>query len=138
MKPYKRISGWPAALDAYVERHRCMPFAWGVHDCCQFPRGAIKAITRRDPSKGWRLGRYRTARGAAKVLVRLGGIENLPDRAGLVEIPVARAGRGDVMLCRNDGRLALGVCIGQHCAAPGATGLVFVPALECLRAWRVG
>jgi hypothetical protein len=140
MKPLKsaRREDWPARLAAYIEQRLRVPFAWGVHDCCQFARHAAATVRRRDPSKGIGLRRYRTARGALKLLAALGGIEAIPGRCKLEEIPVAMAGRGDI-LCADDaeGQSALGVCLGAFAAFPAKDGLVFTPTLSARRAWKV-
>lgn len=133
----QRLPDWPDRLDRYVEARRHRAMEWGAHDCCQFVRQGLRELTGLDPARGWKLGRYRTPRGAARVLTRLGGIAQIPVKAGLQPIPVARAQRGDVMLCTVAGQPALGLCLGPHTAGPGATGLVFVPTLNCAAAWRL-
>lgn len=132
----KRREDWDQQLNALVERRRHMPFRWGFHDCCQFARYAVEAQTGSDPAQEWKLRSYKTASGAARELRRLGGLENLPARAGAVEIRVTLARRGDIVLCPSGERFALGVCLGAMTAAPTKHGLVFIPTLECSRAWR--
>lgn len=137
--PFVRLPDWPARYAAYLQARHAMPFQWGVHDCCQFSRGNIVALTGRDPAATWRLRPYKTARGALGQLRRLGGIEALPAKAGLVEITLAYAGRGDLALGEDpdDGELVLGVVTGARTAFPTRIGLVFSPTLSCKRAWRV-
>lgn len=133
-----RLQDWPLRLDAFVEQRRCMPFAWGSQDCCQFARHAVAALTGSDPAADWGLRPYRTAKGAAGQLARLGGIAALPGRAGLSEIPLLRAGRGDLALVPNAGRPALGIVLGAKVAYVGEQGLAFVPVTACTNTWRVG
>ncbi|MDP1580655.1 MAG: hypothetical protein Q8M02_10270 [Candidatus Didemnitutus sp.] len=132
-----RLNDWPERLAALIKARRSMPFAWGSHDCCQFARAGITAITGQDPARGFGLRRYRTERAAAAILRRLGGIEALLGRAGFVEIRIALAQRGDVMLLRCPSP-TLGLCLGTEVAVPTADGLTFYPALQAARAWRIG
>lgn len=134
-----RLPNWSTLLVEFIAQHRCMPFAWGSQDCCQFGRKAVHRLRGKDPTKGRRLGlrRYHTAAAAAKTLARLGGVEALPGRCGLVEISLVRASRGDLVLLELEGRPALGVCVGEKAAFPGKDGLVFHPTLSSRRAWRV-
>lgn len=140
MKPLVRKPDWPLRLHAYIAQRRRIAFAWGVQDCCQFARGAAKAITDRDIAKGrgLKLCRYRKTGTAARVLARLGGVAAIPGLCGLREIKPAFAQRGDFVLSLTEGRETLCVCIGTELAAPGAAGLVFRPMSEALRAWRIG
>lgn len=133
-QPYRRRPDWPVRLDAFIEQRRRTPFAWGVHDCCQFAREGVRALTGVDPAKGWGLRRYTTAKGAASTLKRLGGVAAIPERAGCMRLPrVALAQRGDIV--EREG--VLGICVGAHVAMPGATGLIFTSLLDCTSAWRV-
>jgi hypothetical protein len=134
-----RVEEWPSRLAAFIEQRRRTPFAWGVHDCCQFARAAVRIIRGRDITLGRRLGlrRYRTARTGLKLLEQLGGVAAIPARCGLAEINVKLAQRGDVVSAPFPAGDALGVCLGQDSAFPGERGLLFIPTLECQRAWRV-
>ena len=132
-----RRPNWPPLLAGYFAARRNMPFAWGVHDCCQFARRAIEAITGTDPAAAWDLPVYSTALPALRYLRAQGGLEALPVKAGFTAIPIARAGRGDIVLADFAGAPVLGVCAGALAAFPGKTKLVFVPTLQCRGAWRV-
>jgi hypothetical protein len=133
-----RLQNWPSLLDAHIERIRRSPFAWGVQDCCQVARGCVLVVTGVDPAAGWGLRAYRTERGAASQLRRLGGLAALPVKAGCADVPLLMAGRGDVVLVPNAGRPALGVVLGRMVTFAGEHGLEFVPVEACGQAWRVG
>jgi hypothetical protein len=140
----KRLPTWPRALTLALEQHRRTPFAWGSHDCCQFSRHAIAMMRGgEDPAEQFGLQPYDTAAGAAAELARLGlaSLEDVPAACGFAEIPVALAGRGD-LVARDftlEGKPSptLGIVEGRTAAFPGPAGLVFCPVLECRRAWRV-
>lgn len=136
-----RVHDWPEKLTAYLAQRRCMPFAWGVHDCCQFARRGVQAQLGRDPIKGrqLKLTAYRKAATAQRILDRVGGVEALPEKCGLAEVPVKRAHRGDLVLSPDiESRRALGICAGEKSVFAAKDGLLFVPTLACTRAWRVG
>lgn len=131
-----RLPDWPEQLAAFLAQRRRMPFAWGVHDCCQFARRAVEAITGRDPAAHLELGFYATERGAARVLARLGGITELPGQCGLRAVPLSFVRRGDVVLLGGS-QPALGICIGGRVAFPASFGLAVLDLRACFRAWRV-
>lgn len=132
-----RIQNWPAALHAFIESRRSVPFAWGTHDCCQFARRGVESQRGSDPAAALKLGHYKRAPGAAVVLRRLGGIEALPGRCGLEEVRVPMAQRGFVLLAEFEGKPTLGICVGDKAVFAGEHGLIFIAAKNCLRAWRV-
>lgn len=135
----QRLPDWRARFAAYLQQRHCMSFAWGVHDCCQFARGDIIAITGRDPAASLKLRPYKTARGALGQLRRLGGVEAIPARLGLHEIALTYAQRGDLASGEVGSRaeVALGVVTGDKVAFACPEGLEFRPVTECRRAWRI-
>ena len=130
-----RLPDWPLHLSAFVAQRRCSPFAWGSQDCCQFARKTIEAMTDADPLP--EVPAYSSAREGMRVLRDLGGIEALPVRASLPEIPLALAQRGDLLSCKTGRHLALGICIGRDAAFAGKAGLIYRPTLTCRKAWRI-
>ncbi len=133
----RRVDNWPSAFHALLEQHRRTPFAWGVHDCCQFARKGILAIAGNDVAADWNLPSYTTAAQAAAVIEQLGGLEALPARAGLEEVAPKLAQRGYVMLADFEGRPTLGLCSGLKSAFAGKDGLVWLRTLDCRRAWKL-
>lgn len=136
MKP--RHQDWPLRLDVFIGSRLHRPFTRGRQDCCQFARQAVKVQTGHDPAKGWGLRPYKTARGALGQLARLGGLESLPERAGMAPVRVLLARRGDLVLVPNADRPALGVVLGAKVVYPGKDGLIFTALNACTAAWRVG
>ncbi len=133
-----RRPGWERHLAEAIEAARDRPFCWGRHDC------AIWAFDlRRDLAGGfdvsalWR-GRYTTARGAVRVMRRLGWSSLEMAGRDLLGEPlpsVQLAQRGDLVLA-NTG-LGFGVCLGARAAGIAPEGLVLVPLSSCALAWRV-
>jgi hypothetical protein len=122
-------------MSAFIATRRDQPFQWGTHDCCQFARGAITAITGSDPMPDIEI--YATAAAAARILRRHGGIEHLPIEAGLSEIHLPLAQRGDLVSYDAGRRIALGICIGRDSVFAAPAGLAFAATMRCRCAWRV-
>lgn len=124
-------------LAELLARHMHTPFSWGVHDCCQFVRAALRVLVGRDIA----IRRYTTERGAVRALAALGGYEGAMHAYGAEPLagPLL-AQRGDVVLVAAPAGLfdgALAVCTGVAAHAVGPAGLAAVPQAQWLRAWRV-
>lgn len=132
----KRFPDWPERLNAYIEGRRERPFCWGSNDCALFAADAVEAITGETLGKAWR--KYKTAKGAAQIIKRAGGMRGLAEKAGLVEKPVGLAQRGDVVLVAVEGRETFGIVAGNgHWCGPGEHRLVFRPLSEIAAAFAV-
>lgn len=133
-----RIPGWELALAQAIEAARSRPFAWGTHDCASWVFDLRRDLTgSADVAALWR-GRYRTQRGAALVMRRLGWASLEEGARALLGAPLPSlrlAQRGDILLSA-DGA-ALGICLGARAAFLGSEGLTFVPITDCSLAWRV-
>lgn len=135
-----RPHDWPQRLAQYIAQHRATPFQWGAHDCVTFALGWLDCVREDlDPQlEALRASlRYRTAGGALR---RMDGrsLEVAVDEWNELEpVDVALAHRGDLMLIEVNGRQSLGVCVGEHVAGPGVTGLELVPRTAAVAAWRV-
>jgi hypothetical protein len=129
---------WERLLAEAVEDARDRPFRWGRHDCATFAFDLRRDLAGgHDVAALWR-GRYTTARGAVRVMRRLGW-QSL-EAAGrdllgepLPSVPLAQ--RGDLVLA-NTG-LGFGVCLGARVAGMAPEGLVLAPLLSCAFAWRI-
>lgn len=131
-----RREDWPERLAGFVDSRRNMDFAYGSNDCALFAADAIREMTGSDPLADLR-GRWTTARGAARLLNKMGGLRAAATSLLGDEIAPAFAQRGDVVLLPNEGRECLGICTGLVAAAPGATGIVWLPMSAAVAAWRV-
>lgn len=138
-----RFEDWPSRLHTFLEAARGRPFSWGRWDCCILAADAVKILTGSDPLTPFR-GRYRSARGAVRLLKPLGGL--VGGCTTLLGVPITPllAQRGDVVLIEAPagagGPLACGVVdlTGRAVACPGETGLLFVPLARARHAWRIG
>ena len=131
-----RIQGWDILLAGVIRSRRSSPFVWGQHDCCLFAADCALAITGIDFAAGFR-GKYRSAKGASRLIDAHGGFTAMITELLGAEIPVNAAMRGDVLMLEQDGHPALAVCYGADVVAVGVSGLVFRPLSDAVTAWRV-
>jgi len=133
-----RRSNWERRLAVYLDGHRGAVFRYGRLDCALFAAGAVKAMTGKDPARGFR-SKYRSQASAVRA-IRAAGFEDL---AAVVSskfeaIAPAFARRGDLVMDR-DG--SLGVCVGREALfvgeEGGLAGLVRQPISAWAKAWRV-
>lgn len=133
-----RIPGWERHLAEAVEAARDRPFRWGRHDCAIWAFDLRRALAGgHDVAALWR-GRYTTARGAVRVMRRLGWSSLEAAGRELLGAPlpsVQHAQRGDLVLA--DTGLGFGICLGARAAGIAPSGLILVPITACALAWRV-
>jgi len=134
-----RRSDWDLLLFEAVEAARNRPFEWGVHDCATWAHDVRRLLTDADDlASAWR-GRYTTARGAARVMRRLGW-KDLEEAARAflgepLETPLL-AQRGDIVSTGGEAP-ALGVCLGAQAAFLSPEGLTMIRLSDCRLAWRI-
>lgn len=127
---------WFTALDAHVDAHSAIPFAWGENDCFTFAAGWVQIVRGDDPMAGMR--GLVDAASAARALHDAGGpLAAVTSRMG-PHIPGTMAQVGDVVLVRHgDRKSSLGVCLGPYVGVPGGAGLLMIPISQGEAAWRV-
>jgi hypothetical protein len=133
-----RLLGWEAALIHQIELARHEPYVLGEHDCFSFACKVIGALTgksRWDEFKG-----YKTKREALHRLAKYGKtFEDAGDWFfGKERVGVQWAQRGDILAYQDEtGEKHAGVCIGSDTIFLSDKGIVTIPTLKCLCAWRV-
>ncbi len=143
---------FPERLHAAIRARRDRPFEWGRNDCALFACDLLQAVSGIDFAAPFR-GKYKSARGAARILKRYGGaglpasarttagleavVEKIAEARKREEVKPLMAQRGDLVLLDMPEGPALGVCLGAWVAAAGETGMVRVELREARRAWRV-
>lgn len=136
----KRYPDWPERLARQIDSCMKQPFVWGENDCCLFAMNCVMAITGEDLATPYR--GYKSQGQAIRMLKRNGGIVGIAEAVAcqydIPEIAPVMAGRGDVCLFDVGHGDTLGICAGSSIFAPGPAGLVGTPALQALRAWRIG
>jgi hypothetical protein len=137
-----RQSNWPASLALFIEEKRNQKFVWGQNDCCMFSCDWVYILTREDPATLMGLrDTYSTGLGAFRKLKELGGLEMVVERwaetHGWPEVPLARAGRGDLVIYATGRGFALGVCLGRLSAFAGPDGVSFIETAACNTAWHI-
>jgi len=132
------MKDWEPRLVAWLASVRARPFAPGAHDCGLFTAGALEAMTGVDHGAAWR-GRYKTLKGARRLLKKAGYADHVAYVAGLFdEVPPAFAQAGDIAVIDGDDGPALGIVQGEgvYVLTP-ACGLGLVPRRQMKRAFRV-
>jgi len=142
----KRVEGWETRLIIYLGERQNMPFRWGWHDCCTFACSGLEVQGIKNPMKGLR--KYKTARGAASAIRRLGDSLDivapmLAAKVGLHEVYPAFAGRGCPVLANietpeSNVELALGLIgmDGSIALFAGIDRLISMPLTKCHKAWQ--
>ncbi len=130
-------AGWEAILAAAVEAARTRAFVWGTHDCATWAFDLRRDLTGGDDTAAFWRGRYRTARGAVRVMRRLGWASMPEAGVALLGSPLADvrlAQRGDLELSPD--ATAFGVCLGAQVAFLAPEGLTLRALQSCTLAWR--
>jgi len=138
MQQDTRVANWERRLTEAIDAARQTPFVWGAHDCAIWAFDLRRDLTGgEDVAALWR-GRYRTALGAYRIMKRIGWDSLEAAGRDLLGSPLAsvlQARRGDLVLGGDDP--AFGVCAGARAAFVAPDGLIFLPLITCLLAWRV-
>ncbi len=131
-----RYEDWPARMNAVVREYELSPFEWGKHDCVTFAADVALAISGRDYMSGFR-GNYEDEAGAGELLAGDTLIDAINKMLG-EQIPVMKAGRGDVVVAEFGGLQTAGVCIGERAAFQvNGKRLLFIPFDRCIAAWKI-
>ena len=126
---------WQLAFEKCVAENFSKPFKWGEHDCVLWAANAALAITGSDPALEFR-DEYSSPIGAARILKEAGGMEALVSKKFESILP-AFANVGDILMVMQEGQPMLAVCNGETMLATGLEGLVALPTLSAVKAWRV-
>jgi hypothetical protein len=148
----KRTVHWDTQeFDAFMRKRKDTKFEWGVSDCALLAADAILAFTGVDIASDFRA-RYADEATAKAAIEKVTGIKNgtVEDAAahcaakhGLKEVPPLMAGRGDLVVLSDAGRIIAGLIhlSGRHVVAQGEAGLKKIPLTVkpalILRAWKV-
>lgn len=139
-----RPENWPQMLADYLRSASLTGFDWGRNDCVLFGANWVRELTALDPVLGLR-GRWKTARGAARVIASEGGtLDALADARlsalGFAAVKPLMARRGDVVAAEIDGRMTIGIVADARAAfltLDEDQPLAFFPLGRCVRAWRI-
>lgn len=134
-----RLPDWDRRLARVVNQHARTPGEWGVSDCLLTVMDAVAAVTGFDPSEDIRGGKYSTAAGATKILLKR-GLDDVEAALASLFPPVAplMAQRGDVGVVERDGVLSCGFVCDRGFAVKDERGLSFAPQTEIKAAFKVG
>lgn len=144
----QRHSRWISRLDSLARSSQPIAFQWGLYDCGQFVRRAVREMTGIDVLVAAGLTSSYTDEASAEAFF-LNGHADLGAFAATIaaansmpEItPITFARRGNVVWVDNGttyGALGIVSLDGKHALCMGATGLVRVGMHRWRRAWKVG
>jgi hypothetical protein len=132
-----KVTGWEVLLAATVDDARTRSFTWGTHDCATWAFDLRRDLTGGDDTAALWRGRYRTARGAPRVMRRLGWANMSEAGIALLGVPLVNvrlAQRGDLVL--SPYASSFGVCLGAQVAFLAPEGLTLRALTSCALAWR--
>jgi hypothetical protein len=140
----KRCDNWRSRFEAAIDEIKYVPFDWSTqHDCGPGLAGRlVYALTGEDLTVKYQ-GRYKTAKGALKVM-RSEGFDNLADLVAsfLPEYPggPCQASLGDIVAIPMDSPFgfSLGVVNGERVFVLRPEGVGTVDLLDAKRAFKVG
>lgn len=132
---YTRNLNWQLDFEKCVKENFYKPFKWGEHDCVLWAANCVLAITGFDPALEYR-DEYSSPIGAARILKDNGGMEALVSEKFESVLP-SFANIGDIVMILQNEQPMLAVCNGETSLAPGAEGLIALPTLSAVKAWRV-
>jgi hypothetical protein len=134
-----RAHNWPTKLAFFFAEKETQPFNWKENNCAFFAADWINICCGFDPVKDFRELSARELLDFSREQPLATIIAAKCAEIGWSEQPVAFAQRGDLMenVERAEGCPALGVCNGALSGFAGPTGVLWIPTLECQRAWRV-
>lgn len=132
----KRFRDWPERLSECIERHREIPFSWGIQDCVTFAAHCIFATTGETLLEGF--DHWSTEAEANHILDSEGGLEKAVEKVLGTACAPALAQRGDVVMMDIEGIRSLGICLGSFAAGPARNGLAWVEMSKWLKSWKVG
>lgn len=134
----RRHIDWQERLTVWLQENRLKSFQQGQWDCGYFAAGAIEAMTGVDIIADVR-GKYKTTKGAMKVLKRMGHKDHVSLFAShCPEIPTLSARPGDLVTFATGEGLALAIVQGAGAYHAGPHGLSVISMQAAHRAYRVG
>jgi hypothetical protein len=144
----KRLPDWMRRLDTFLAESNGRKFEYGQWDCFLFACAAIEAQTGVNPGDELR-GKYDSAAGSRRQMAAVCGKRSFGEavaavfaRYGIPEfVNPSDARRGDAVLVkRGRGRYSVGLAAGDGIYTFNLldSGIVALPRLPIVHAWRVG
>lgn len=140
----KRVGNWDIALVEFIKNCRDKPFVWGEHDCLTFANNAV-IVQRGYGFTGDKLGKYKTAKGAASAYTRwlkASGCSSIIEGVDAeLERVVGFPPRGSVVAMPTpDGAIfpySFGVMVSHLAAFITESGLKMIVPNSTFIAWRI-
>lgn len=144
-KKLTRLEDWPERLAKFLYVSRNIPFSWNGSHCGLFALKALEAQTgRTDLIPEWVI-KLKTEKELYSALRQRfdGGVyeaaTEYAKRFGMIECPVALAGRGCIAFIDQDpGALGVVDLSGENVVARTGDGAINIKLDDCATAWRFG
>jgi hypothetical protein len=130
----RRGQDWPERLAEFLGQRLNDPFRYGDRDCVALANDWVALVT------GLRLftPAHTDKAGADAALRERGGLAAAVTAALGAPLPTPLgASRGDIAMFDTERGDVLGIVVGEHIAAQGPAGVVYVRARRATLAWRV-
>lgn len=136
-KSITRLPDWRERLAEYLASSHKLKLVPGKHDCALEAAAAVRAMTGKDFSRGFR--GYKTFAGGVRKL-RDKGFHDHVALAGSIfdEVHWSKARVGDLAVIDTDEGDALGVVIGDKISVFGPGGRGTVPLDQATKSFKVG
>jgi hypothetical protein len=128
-------------LIPYLRAQEGIPFAWGAHDCLTFTNGAWRAMYGHGWADDW-LGRYllNGKPRCREAMILEFGFKTFEEAVDLRLQPAGKyPPRGALVTTTHARRwvtgVALGICVGTHCAFLTDKGLTYLPLEMIKNSW---
>ena len=139
-----RIEGWEERLGEFIRKTVDIPFKWGTTDCCTFAADCILLTCGKDLVGAFR--NTYTNEAAAKASLNINGkgslrltVSAVAINAGLTEIKIAYAQRGDLVYMIAHGQPAIGIIdlSARMILGRSEQGIIQMPLTTARQIWRV-
>jgi hypothetical protein len=139
-----RKQDWPTQLQAEIDRHKNIPFQWGVSDCVQFSKDCVQSVL--DPETwdnkfhDFEFPVYASEEIAEQLITEdydgnIGNLYSLFFKAKRVRF----AQSGDLVTFKLNDKIISGIVdlSGRYIVAKSPSGVAYFPVKLALSAWGV-
>jgi len=130
-----RRTDWVTRMWATVEMYRCVPFEWGVHDCCLLSARTLDSIHDTQFEQAI-LACYQDQKTGEALIASYGSLEATVTHFLGEPQKMALTKRGQVCLLSTSAGDGIGVCVGSQIAvASPRVGVAFYAFKHAQKSW---
>jgi len=136
----KKLPDWEDRFHLFLMRNRARPFSRGDWDCRKFTNHAVRAITGQDLIPDTLV--WHDEESALKAISSYGktlgmSVQRAAIAAGLEKADKGDARKGDVVVVKEFGKQAAGICDGFAILCPSDGGYTYKPKGLSQRVFRI-